>query len=145
MPFFTVVLPAINACLNATSALCLLFGLVAVKKRHLIVHQRFMLGALSASSLFLVGYITRMIATGTHRFAGTGGLRVLYLSLLFSHMVLAIVLVPLVLHALYLAFHRRFFEHRRVARVTWPIWMYVSVTGVVVYFMLYHGPASGVA
>ena len=96
-----------------------------------------MLTAVSASALFLVFYVTRVLLTGTHEFAGTGAARTVYLSILFSHMVLAVVVLPLVLRLLYLARHRRFREHARLARWTFPIWAYVSLTGLAVYLMLY--------
>jgi uncharacterized membrane protein YozB (DUF420 family) len=96
-----------------------------------------MTAAIWKSSLFLVFYLTRMAITGTHRFAGTGTAKATYLGILLSHMVLAVVLVPLVLRLLYLIRHRRFREHARWARWTYPIWLYVSVTGIVVYLLLY--------
>ena len=132
------VLPTLNACLNATSALCLLVGFLAIRAKRKVLHQRCMLGALCASSLFLVGYLTRMALTGTHHFGGSSWVRLAYLSLLFSHMVLAVVLLPMVARSLFFAANRRFDDHRRIARWTFPTWMYVSVTGVVVYFLLYH-------
>ena len=131
-------LPSINAVLNTSSALCLLGGYLAIKRRRKGLHQRFMLGALASSTLFLVGYLSRMALTGTHRFPAVGVWKVLYLGLLFSHMILAVVLLPMVFRALFLARRERFAEHRRMARWAWPTWMYVSVTGVVVYWMLYH-------
>ena len=97
-----------------------------------------MLGAVSASALFLVSYLTRAALTGTHQFAGVGGARTAYLTILFTHMILAVIVVPLALRLLYLARHERFEKHRRLARWTFPIWLYVSVTGLVVYMMLYH-------
>jgi putative membrane protein len=136
--FWATHLPAINACFNAASATLLALGYIAIRRHQVGLHLRLMLAALTSSTLFLVGYLTRMALTGTHRFPGTGTLKLVYLTLLFSHMVLAVVLLPLVLRTLYLAYQRRFDVHRRWARVTWPIWMYVSVTGVVVYYMLYH-------
>lgn len=135
-------LPSINAGFNSLSACLLLLGYVAVRRRRLQLHRRAMLAAFTSSSLFLIGYLTRVALSGTHRFPGTGALLYGYWVLLGSHMVLAVVLVPLVLRALFLALNGRFAEHRRVTRWTWPIWMYVSVTGVVVYLMLYHlGPS----
>lgn len=131
-------LPVVNATMNATCALLLVGGLWAIRSGRRALHLRFMLGALSASLLFLVGYLTRMALTGAHRFPGEGPLKWTYFVLLFSHMLLAMALVPMVLRALFLAWQQRFDEHRRLARITWPTWMYVSVTGVVVYWMLYH-------
>jgi putative membrane protein len=97
-----------------------------------------MLSALACSALFLVGYLTRLALTGTHRFPGGGALRATYLAVLGSHTLLAAAALPLVLRTLYLALRERFEAHRRLARWTFPIWAYVSATGVVVYLMLYH-------
>ena len=97
-----------------------------------------MLGAVGTSTLFLVCYLTRVYLTGTHRFVGDEWLRITYLVVLFSHMLLAMVLVPLVVAALAYALRSRFVQHRKVVRWAYPIWLYVSVTGVLVYFMLYH-------
>ena len=97
-----------------------------------------MLGACASSALFLVGYLTRVALTGVHRFPGAGWLKGLYLAVLGSHTLLAAACAPLVLLTLYLALRGRFPVHRRFARVTLPIWVYVSATGVVVYLLLYH-------
>lgn len=131
------VLALVNASLNAASAVALLAGWLLIRRRRLHAHRRAMLTALSASALFLVFYLTRVSLTGTHRFAGEGLARGVYLGLLFSHIVLAAVLVPLVARLVYLVRHRRFREHARWARWTFPIWAYVSVTGLVVYLLLY--------
>jgi putative membrane protein len=96
-----------------------------------------MLSAFGTSTLFLVGYLTRVALTGTHRFPGTGALRAAYFALLGSHTLLAAAAVPLVLGALWLAWKRRFESHRKIARLTLPVWLYVSVTGVLVYVVLY--------
>jgi putative membrane protein len=134
------ILPKLNAGLNATSGVCLCAGLYTIRRGRREVHRRFMLGACAASLLFLIGYLTRVALQGTHTFAGTGAVRVAYLVILVSHMVLAAAVVPLVLRTLYLALRGRFDAHPRIARVTFPVWLYVSVTGVVVYVMLYHVP-----
>ena len=131
-------LAPVNAGLNLLSACFLVAGFVQIKNGRIERHRAMMLGAVISSALFLVFYLTRFALTGTHRFAGEGAARVFYLALLFSHMVLAAAVVPLVLRLLYLAFHERFVEHRRLARWTWPVWMYVSVTGLLVYVLLYH-------
>ncbi len=134
--------PAINAALNATCAVLLVLGRVAIARRNQELHRKLMLGAFTASSVFLVSYVIRFLTTGAHRYPGEGWDKIFYLVILFSHMVLAVVLVPLVLRALVLALRGNFAKHLRVVKWTWPIWMYVSVTGVVVYVMLYHvGPA----
>ena len=137
-------LAPINALLNSTSTVLLLVGYVAVRRRKIPVHRASMVGAFVASSVFLVGYLTRFALTGSHRFPDLGWIRTLYLTILISHMLLAIVTVPLVFRTLFLAWRKRFDEHRRIARFTYPIWLYVSFTGVIVYLMLYHlAPALG--
>jgi putative membrane protein len=130
-------LAPLNALLNLTSACLLVAGWIFIKRGERESHRACMLGAVGASALFLVFYVTRFSLTGTHRFAGEGLARTAYLTILFSHMVLAVVIVPLVLRLLYLARGLRFDEHRRLARWTYPMWLYVSVTGLVVYLMLY--------
>ena len=132
------VLPSVNATLNATSALLLFLGWRAIRAGRRDLHRTLMLSALGTSALFLVGYLTRVALTGTHRFPGGGLTKGVYLGVLGSHTVLAVLALPMVLRTLYLALRERFDEHRRAARWTLPVWMYVSVTGVVVYVMLYH-------
>ncbi|HSG49479.1 MAG TPA: DUF420 domain-containing protein [Longimicrobiales bacterium] len=127
----------LNAALNFTSFICLTLGFIFIRGGNREAHRKAMMGAVTASVLFLVFYVLRFSLTGTHRFAGEGMARTVYLTVLFSHMILAVVVVPLVLRLLYLAFKERFTEHRRLARWTFPIWMYVSVTGIMVYVMLY--------
>ncbi len=131
-------LPTVNAALNATSGLLLLAGFAAIRAGRRDVHRALMLAACSSSALFLAGYVTRVALTGTHRFPGTGALRAAYLAVLGSHTLLAALVLPLVLWTLSLSLRSRFAEHRRVARVTFPVWMYVSATGVAVYLLLYH-------
>ena len=130
-------LAAVNATLNATSAIALFTGLYFIRRGDRERHMRAMLTAVGASALFLVFYLTRAALTGTHEFAGEGAAKAVYLTILLSHMVLALVVVPLVLRLLYLARGERFEEHARLARWTFPIWAYVSVTGLVVYLLLY--------
>lgn len=127
----------LNAVLNGTSTVLLTAGFVFIKSGRRDAHRKAMLGAVVTSALFLVFYVIRFSLTGTHQFAGQGLARTVYLSILFSHMVLAVVVVPLVLRLLFLAFRDRFEDHKRLARWTFPIWMYVSVTGIVVYVLLY--------
>ena len=131
-------LATLNAVLNAASAVLLLVGWWAIRSRRIPVHRAAMHAAFVTSVLFLVSYLTRAWLTGTHRFPGGGLLKTAYLVVLFSHMVLAVVVVPLVLRTLFLARAARFDEHRRIARITLPVWIYVSITGVLVYVMLYH-------
>lgn len=130
-------LAMINASLNATSALALLVGFAFIRRKIVDMHRRAMLTAVGASALFLVFYVTRVALTGTHQFAGEGAARVVYLSVLFTHMVLAVVVLPFVLRLLWLARRGRFSEHKRLARFVFPVWAYVSVTGLVVYLLLY--------
>jgi putative membrane protein len=131
-------LPAVNATLNATSAVLLVLGFRAIRAGDRRRHRALMLGAAGTSTLFLVSYVTRVALTGTHRFPGAGALKATYLAVLGSHTVLAAVAAPLVVGTLVLALRARFPSHRRVARWTLPVWLYVSVTGVLVYVMLYH-------
>lgn len=130
-------LAAVNASLNATSAVALVTGLVLIRRRNAHGHRRAMLTALTASAIFLVFYVTRVALTGTHEFAGQGAARTVYFTVLFSHMVLAVVVVPLVLRLLWLVRKRRFGDHARLARWVFPVWAYVSVTGLLVYLLLY--------
>jgi putative membrane protein len=131
------ILPPVNAALNATSAALLFLGWRAIRAGDRARHRALMLSALGTSALFLAGYLTRVALTGTHRFPGAGALRAAYLALLGSHTLLAALALPLVVAAFALALRGRFEAHRRVARWTFPVWMYVSVTGVLVYVMLY--------
>lgn len=136
-------LAAVNAALNATSAVLLVLGFRAIRAGDRDRHRALMLGAVGTSVLFLASYLTRVALTGTHRFPGEGALRAAYLVVLGSHTVLAALAAPLVLRTLFLALRARFPSHRRIARVTLPVWLYVSVTGVLVYVMLYHlAPAA---
>jgi putative membrane protein len=130
-------LAAVNASLNATSAIALVTGLVLIRRRNAHAHRRAMLTALTASAIFLVFYVTRVVLTGTHDFAGQGTARTVYFAVLFSHMVLAVAVVPLVLRLLWLVRKRRFGDHARLARWVFPVWAYVSVTGLLVYLLLY--------
>lgn len=132
------VLPPLNAALNATSATLVVLGWRAIRAGDRRRHRALMLAALGASVLFLASYLTRVALTGTHAFPGGGALRAVYLVVLASHTVLAALAGPLVLRTLFLALRERFKDHRRLARVTVVAWLYVSVTGVVVYVMLYH-------
>ncbi len=130
-------LALVNATLNATSALALLFGYLAIRRGRVRRHRAAMVTAIGASALFLVFYLTRVAFTGTHTFAGSGVAKVAYLTILFSHMTLAVAVVPLLIRLLWLVRRRRFSAHARLARWAFPIWAYVSVTGLVVYLMLY--------
>jgi putative membrane protein len=131
-------LPTVNAALNATSAVLAVLGFRAIRAGRRDTHRALMLGAVASSVLFLAGYLTRIALTGTHRFPGGGALRAAYLAVLGSHTLLAALAAPLVLWTLSLALRTRFPDHRRIARWTLPVWLYVSVTGVAVYVLLYH-------
>lgn len=131
------VLALVNASLNATSAVALFTGFYFIRRKVVDRHRRAMLTAVGASALFLVFYVTRVALTGTHDFAGQGVARAVYLTILVSHMILAVVVLPFVLRLLYLARKERFVEHKRLARFVFPVWAYVSVTGLLVYILLY--------
>lgn len=132
------VLAQVNAGLNSTSTILLLAGFIAIKNKRPKLHEKCMIGAFVASTVFLVGYLIRFYLTGAHRFPDIGVLRTVYLVILISHMILAVATVPLVLRTLFLANKKRWVEHRKIAKITFPVWFYVSLTGVVVYVMLYH-------
>jgi putative membrane protein len=129
-------LPALNACFNGLAALCLALGYVAIRKHRIFLHRTCMLSAFAFSSLFLVGYLVYHSLYGDTKYAGTGALRAIYFAVLISHIVLSITVVPAALTSFYLAFTRSFARHRRLNRVFLPVWLYVSVTGVVLFFML---------
>jgi putative membrane protein len=130
-------LAAINATLNATSAVALFSGYVLIRRKAVHAHRAAMVTALTASVLFFVFYLTRVSITGTHEFAGQGGARTAYFAILLSHMILAVLVLPFVIRLVYLVRHRRFHDHSRLARWVFPVWAYVSVTGLIVYLMLY--------
>jgi putative membrane protein len=130
-------LPAVNATLNATSALLLGSGWVFIRRRQIARHRACMIAAFAVSSAFLASYLYYHYYHGATPFPGTGPARVVYFTVLVSHVLLAFLVPPLALVSLYRAWRGRFLAHRRIAVVTFPIWMYVSVTGVVVYWMLY--------
>jgi putative membrane protein len=129
-------LPGFNAACNATSAALLLLGYRAIRRKEIAAHMRFMLAALTSSAFFLAGYIAHHALHGDTKFAGEGAVRTAYFILLISHILLSAVVLPFILSTLYFALSGRFSIHRRVARVTLPIWLYVSVTGVMVYGFL---------
>ncbi|MBZ5599943.1 MAG: DUF420 domain-containing protein [Acidobacteriia bacterium] len=136
------IFPVINATLNGTSAVLLLVGRNFIKRGRMAAHRAVMLAALVTSSLFLISYLYYHAHVGSVRFQGQGWSRPLYFSILISHTILAAVIVPLVIITLSRALRERFDRHRAIARWTFPLWLYVSVTGVVIYFMLYHLFAS---
>jgi len=130
-------LPTLNAVLNATSAGLLAVGYVLIRRGRRQAHEKVMQAALVCSALFLVSYLTYHAQVGSVRFQGRGPIRTVYFTILISHTILAVVIVPLVIVTFVRARQRHFDRHRAIARVTLPLWAYVSVTGVVVYWMLY--------
>ncbi len=130
--------PALDATLNAASALLLTLGYFFIRNKKVRAHKICMLSAFATSTIFLICYLWYHYHRGVTRFPRQGGLRAFYLMLLGSHTVLAVVIVPLVLITVYRAWRGWFGRHKRIARWTLPLWLYVSVTGVVVYWMLYH-------
>jgi putative membrane protein len=130
-------LPALNAALNGTAAILLVTGYVMIRRGARDLHKRCMLGALTASALFLTSYVIYHANTGSRPFAGEGAIRILYFAILITHVVLAAAILPLALVTTARALRSHFDRHVRIARWTFPIWLYVSVTGVVIYLMLY--------
>jgi uncharacterized membrane protein YozB (DUF420 family) len=130
-------LPALNAVLNSISAILLVIGYRFIQRGQRDAHRKCMLGAFATSTLFLISYLTYHYLHGSTKFQGQGIARVIYLTILLTHTVLATAIVPLVFITLSRALSARFDKHRRIARWTLPIWLYVSVTGVIVYLMLY--------
>jgi len=130
--------PAIEACLNTLAAILLTSGYIFIRRKQIQAHKTCMVSAFFASGIFLVFYLTDHFLRGIVYFQGKGGVRTFYLALLGTHSVLAAAIVPLALITIYRAWRKRFAQHKRIARWTLPIWLYVSVTGVVVYWMLYH-------
>jgi uncharacterized membrane protein YozB (DUF420 family) len=128
---------ALNACLNGTSAVLLACGYVAIRKRKIAVHKAFMISAFTVSSVFLISYLWYHYRVGHVAFQGRGWIRPVYFVLLGTHTILAMVIVPLILITLRRAWFQRFDRHRIIARWTLPLWFYVSVTGVIVYLMVY--------
>jgi putative membrane protein len=129
-------LPAVNASLNATAAAFLCAGYVAIRSGARRLHQYCMVSAFAASSLFLLCYVAYHFVHGDTKFQGTGPIRAAYFLVLGSHVLLSILIVPLALTTLYFAARGTFARHRKIARLTLPLWLYVSVTGVVIFFML---------
>ena len=130
-------LPALNASLNLTAAVLLSFGLYFIRHGNVAAHKRCMIAAFCVSTAFLISYLIHHARAGHVRFSGVGPIRTVYLWILLTHTVLAAVIAPMAIVTLRRALRGRFVEHRRLARWTWPIWIYVSVTGVVIYWMLY--------
>ena len=130
-------LPAVNATLNATAAVLLVWGYILIRRRSIAAHRRVMLAAFATSSIFLCCYLIYHYNVGSVRFPKTGMVRTVYLSILATHTALAATVPPLAIITLSRGLRERFDRHRRIARWALPVWLYVSVTGVVVYWMLY--------
>ena len=137
MPMDLSILPSINASLNAASALLLILGYTLIRQRAITGHTMCMLAACGTSTLFLISYLFYHYHHGATRFPGQGFIKIVYFTILISHTILAVIIVPLILMTLNRAFRSQFAKHAVIARVTLPLWLYVSVTGVVVYWMLY--------
>ena len=129
-------LPAVNAGLNSLSTIFLVSGLIAILRRNYNLHMKLMFSALFSSALFFICYVVYHNSHGDTRFPGTGIVRPVYFSILISHIVLSGIAVPLILSSFYLSLSGRYALHKRVSRITFPIWLYVSITGVVVFAML---------
>jgi uncharacterized membrane protein YozB (DUF420 family) len=144
MKDFIFTLPHVNAILNTTSGLFLIAGFVFIRRRQIAAHRKSMLAAFSASTVFLISYVlyhsllAYYLGQGPTKFTGEGFIRPVYFVILLSHTVLAIAVVPFVLITLFRGLKRQDEKHRRIARWTFPLWLYVSITGVLVYLFLYH-------
>jgi putative membrane protein len=130
-------LPSVNAFLNATAAVLLVWGYTLIRRKRIETHRKVMLAAFTTSCLFLVSYLVYHASAGSKHFPGTGAIRTVYLTILATHTVLAAAVPVLAIVTLRRGLAARYDKHRRIARWTLPIWLYVSVTGVVVYVMLY--------
>lgn len=129
-------LPTVNAVCNSLSAICLILGFLQIKRGNREVHKRFMLAAVGFSAIFLISYITYHNFHGDTKFPGQGWIRPAYFSILISHIVLSVVALPMVFSTLFFAASGRFASHKKIARWTFPVWLYVSVTGVLVFLIL---------
>lgn len=132
------ILPTVNAALNASCTVMLVAGFIFIRQRRFVAHKACMLGAVALSTAFLVTYLLHHISAGSVRFQGDGVLKGVYLAFLIPHVVLALPIVPLALFTIYRGWTGRFAKHKKIARWTLPIWLWVSVSGVIVYAMLYH-------
>jgi len=131
------VLPTVNATLNAVSGVFLLVGYILIRRRQINAHRNAMLGAFVSSTLFLISYLLYHAHAGSRPFTGLGAIRYVYFAILISHVILAAVILPMAIATLSRGLRGRYEDHKRIAKWTFPTWMYVSVTGVIVYVMLY--------
>jgi putative membrane protein len=130
-------LPTLNAALNLSAAVLLGAGFYFIRRKNIPAHKACMMGALGVSAIFLISYVIYHASAGSVPFEKQGWIRSVYFAILITHILLAIVILPMALRSAFLGLRLRFAEHRRIARWTFPIWMYVSITGVIVYVMLY--------
>ena len=126
----------INAIINSAVSLLLIWGLVAVKRKQYATHRKIMIAAIILSCVFLISYICHHLFTGDTKFGGVGGIRYFYFIILITHIVLAAVILPFILYTAYRGLTAEWIRHRKLAKVTWPVWLYVSVSGVLVYLMI---------
>ena len=131
-------LPTLNATLNTIAAVLLLSGFIAIKKQNKELHKKLMVSALVVSAAFLTSYLIYHYHVPSKKFPDLGWIKTVYLLILIPHIILAAVMVPMIIKTFWHAFRGEWEKHKKIARLTFPIWMYVSVTGVVVYLMLYH-------
>ena len=131
-------LPTVNATLNTISTVLLTIGFLMIRRRKIVAHRNCMIAAFIVSGFFLTSYLIYHYYAGSTPFEGSGWIRFVYFAVLIPHIILAASILPLALITLYLALRKRFTKHRRIARWTLPIWLYVSITGIIVYWMLYH-------
>lgn len=144
MPEWVTYLPTVNASLNGLATVLLAIGYVLIRSGRVTAHKRTMLGAFAVSIVFLACYLVYHYYAGSKKFPGTGAVRIVYLSILVTHIILAAAVPFLASVTIYRGLTGQWEKHRRIARITWPIWMYVSVTGVIIYFMLYHWSSASV-
>jgi putative membrane protein len=135
-------LATLNALLNTAALACVLFGYIAIRGRKIQTHKRFMLSAFVLSLLFLTSYLTRIVMFGDTKFPGQGAIRPVYFFILISHIILAITIAPAVLYTVILGLNRKWAKHKKWAPKVLPVWVYVLVTGVIVYLMLHHWPTT---
>ncbi len=144
MPEWVNLLPTVNASLNGLATVLLAVGYVLIRRGRVTAHKWTMLSSFAVSIVFLGCYLVYHYYVGSKKFPGTGAVRIVYLAILVTHIILAAAVPFLASITIYRGLKGQFDKHRRIARITWPIWMYVSVTGVIIYFMLYHWVAAPV-
>ncbi len=144
MPEWVTYLPTVNASLNGLATVLLAVGYLLIRRGHVTAHKRTMLGSFAVSIVFLACYLVYHYYAGSKKFPGTGAVRIVYLSILVTHIILAAAVPFLASLTIYRGLKGQWDKHRRIAKITWPIWMYVSVTGVIIYFMLYHWTTASV-